>query len=34
MIAMNGQKARNWLVQNGIEASKIRTKYFTAGNLF
>jgi hypothetical protein len=33
MIAMErAEKARNWLVQNGIEASKIRTKYFTAGN--
>lgn len=26
------ENARNWLINNGAEASKIRTKYFTAGN--
>jgi len=26
------EKARTWLINNGAEASKIRTKYFTAGN--
>jgi outer membrane protein OmpA-like peptidoglycan-associated protein len=25
-------KARNWLIQNGVESTKIRTKYFSAGN--
>ena len=26
------EKARTWLINNGAEGSKIRTKYFTAGN--
>lgn len=26
------EKARTWLINNGAEAAKIRTKYFTAGN--
>jgi outer membrane protein OmpA-like peptidoglycan-associated protein len=26
------EKARTWLINNGAEASKIRTKYFSAGN--
>jgi len=28
------EKARTWLINNGAEGSKIRTKYFTAGNFF
>ncbi len=33
MIAIErAERARNWLISNGVEASKIRTKYFTAGN--
>jgi outer membrane protein OmpA-like peptidoglycan-associated protein len=26
------EKARNWLIQNGVDSAKIRTKYFSAGN--
>ena len=33
MIAMErAEKARNWLIDNGVAASKIRTKYFSAGH--
>ncbi len=33
MIAMErAEKARNWLIQNGVDSTKIRTKYFSAGN--
>lgn len=28
------EKARTWLINNGAEASKIKTRYFTAGNFF
>lgn len=32
LIAMErAEKARNWLIENGTDASKIQTKYFTAG---
>ena len=26
------EKARNWLIENGVDSTKIRTKYFSAGN--
>lgn len=26
------EKARTWLINNGVDGSRIRTKYFTAGN--
>lgn len=33
LIAMErAEKARNWLIQNGVDSAKIRTKYFSAGN--
>lgn len=33
MIAMErAEKARNWLIQNGVDATKIHTRYFTAGH--
>lgn len=33
IIAMErAEKARNWLIKNGTDPSKIRTKYFSAGN--
>lgn len=33
LIAMErAEKARNWLIQNGVDPTKIRTKYFSAGN--
>jgi outer membrane protein OmpA-like peptidoglycan-associated protein len=33
LIAIDrAEKARTWLINNGAEGSKIRTKYFTAGN--
>jgi OmpA family len=33
LIAMErAEKARNWLIQNGVDSAKIHTKYFSAGN--
>jgi OmpA family len=33
LIAMErAEKARNWLIQNGVDSAKIRTRYFSAGN--
>lgn len=33
MIAIErAERARQWLVQNGVESSKIRIRYFSAGN--
>lgn len=33
LIAMErAEKARNWLIQNGVDSTKIRIKYFSAGN--
>ena len=33
LIAMErAEKARNWLIENGVDSTKIRTKYFSAGN--
>ena len=33
LIAMErAEKARNWLIQNGVDSAKIRIKYFSAGN--